>query len=412
MFDSSTAADAPTWAEMAPGPELAALLEDVDLDALDEEGEVAALQALARLVAHYQAAFYRAMAVVGDATVEAGPAGSSTEFAGDEVAAALTWTRRAAEGHLWFAWHLLRLPDVFAALAAGHIDLPRARVIVEETDFLPDEQRAEIVAAVLEDADLKTTGQLAAWIRRLRAQVRPEAEAERYEQAVERRRVIAEPTLDGSANIYLLDVPADRAAAIMGRVGRLAHQVKTAGDPRTFEQVRTDVALDVLEGVDHGGPASSRGVVDIRVDLATLVYLDEGPAEIPGWGPVISDIARKVTERPSTWQVAVTDPDTGRLLWAGTTRRRPTTDQRRRVSIRRPRCVFPGCRTPASRADLDHTVAFADGGPTTDDNLAPLCRHHHRMKHEAGWALSRTYDDCYRWTSPLGRTYTVEPQGP
>jgi len=352
------------------------------------------------------------MAAVGNATVEAGPAESSAEFAGDEVAAALTWTRRAAEGHLGFAWHLVRLPDVFAALAAGRIDLPRARVIVDETDFLPDELRADIVAAVLEDAGAKTTGQLAARIRRLRAQARPEVEAERYEHAVERRRVIAEPSPDGSANLYLLDLPADRAVAVMGRVSRLAHQAKTAGDPRTFEQVRTDVALDLLEGVEHDGAASSCGVVDIRVDLATLVCLDEGPAEIPGWGPVISDIARKVTERPSTWQVAVTDPDNGRLLWAGTTRRRPTTDQRRRVSIRRPRCVFPGCRTPASRADLDHTVAFAEGGPTTDDNLAPLCRHHHRMKHEAGWTLSRTYDDCYRWTSPLGCTYTVEPQGP
>ncbi|MEE8375472.1 MAG: HNH endonuclease signature motif containing protein [Acidimicrobiia bacterium] len=36
---------------------------------------------------------------------------------------------------------------------------------------------------------------------------------------------------------------------------------------------------------------------------------------------------------------------------------------------------------PATDCDLDHRNAWADGGPTTEDNLAPLCRHDHIVRH-------------------------------
>jgi hypothetical protein len=64
---------------------------------------------------------------------------------------------------------------------------------------------------------------------------------------------------------------------------------------------------------------------------------------------------------------------------------------------------------PAVQSDLDHTQAVADGGPTTEHNLAPLCRHDHRLKHEGGWNLERLPDGRYLWTSPLGRRYEVDP---
>src|SRR5690606_29338277 len=74
-----------------------------------------------------------------------------------------------------------------------------------------------------------------------------------------------------------------------------------------------------------------RPVVDIRVDLETLVGLAERAGEIPGWGPVIADIARRLVEQQpdGEWRGVVTDPDTGAVLADGTTRRRPTAAQRR-----------------------------------------------------------------------------------
>ncbi|WP_290220706.1 HNH endonuclease signature motif containing protein [Corynebacterium atrinae] len=43
-------------------------------------------------------------------------------------------------------------------------------------------------------------------------------------------------------------------------------------------------------------------------------------------------------------------------------------------------CAVGGCDTPAHRAQMDHRVNHADGGPTTAANLAALCVKHHAMK--------------------------------
>ena len=52
-------------------------------------------------------------------------------------------------------------------------------------------------------------------------------------------------------------------------------------------------------------------------------------------------------------------------------------------------CVFPWCTRPAEACDTDHVIPYAEGGPTASDNLAPLCRRHHRLKtHHSGWGYT------------------------
>ncbi len=169
---------------------------------------------------------------------------------------------------------------------------------------------------------------------------------------------------------------------------------------------------------DLGGrgtaPSPPAGSVDITVDLATLTGLSEVPGEIPGWGPVIADIARQVAvaNQGGQWRFTVTDPDNGQVVGNGTTRRRPTTTERRYLLARQPVCVFPGCRMPARDSDLDHTVDYAKGGRTHPHNLGPLCRHHHRLKHQAGWKLEQPTPGTFTWTSPLGHTYHSPDRAP
>ena len=55
-----------------------------------------------------------------------------------------------------------------------------------------------------------------------------------------------------------------------------------------------------------------------------------------------------------------------------------------------------------------------DGGPpgqTRPDNLAPLCRRHHRAKTHFGWSYVRNRDGTYTWTGPRGHRYTVDARG-
>ncbi|MDQ4010123.1 MAG: hypothetical protein M3228_05360 [Actinomycetota bacterium] len=68
-----------------------------------------------------------------------------------------------------------------------------------------------------------------------------------------------------------------------------------------------------------------------------------------------------------------------------------------------------GCRAPAHTADKDHTVDYANGGPTVACNLGDACRHDHRLKGEGGWTLHQPQPGVFRWTSRLGHVYQHEP---
>ena len=73
------------------------------------------------------------------------------------------------------------------------------------------------------------------------------------------------------------------------------------------------------------------------------------------------------------------------------------------VILRDPRCVFPHCQRDARACDLDHTIPYDDTGPpgqTRPDNLAPLCRRHHRAKTTGRWQYRRQPDGTYQWTGP------------
>jgi hypothetical protein len=84
---------------------------------------------------------------------------------------------------------------------------------------------------------------------------------------------------------------------------------------------------------------------------------------------------------------------------------------RRTVQATHRSCVFPGCRMPAGGCDLDHRIPWKDGGPTTTECLAPLCRHDHRIRHR-GWTYQRLPNADHLWTSPLNHTYTTSGTPP
>ena len=103
-------------------------------------------------------------------------------------------------------------------------------------------------------------------------------------------------------------------------------------------------------------------------------------------------------------------PLTGPCDHAGLSiRYRPSLKLQHLVRVRRPTCTFPGCRQPARRCDIDHTLAFDHGGLTCLCNLGPLCRRHHRCKQAEGWNLSQNTPGEFLWTTPSGRRYTTRP---
>jgi len=400
-----------------PGPELAALLCMVDPSRLTEDDLVPYLQAEQRMLSFRQARVYGAIASVFDhfgADDDMQP-GEVYDVSALEVGAALHLTRRSATHVVDTATDLRdRLPKVWAALARGDLDRERAGCFSEATRGLSDDLADEIVDRLIGDAPGLTTGQIIYRIRKLADEIDTAAARDRYEAAVEERRIISQQTPCGTVNIRLLDLPADRAAAADRHIDHLARSLNTSDEPRTMDQLRADVAVDLLSGHRVEAETAPRAVVDVVIPIETLAEASDAPGEIPGIGPVVADVARQVAaeQADAEWRFTVTDHG-GKVAHTGITRRRPDTATTRRVQARNPRCVFPGCRMPARRCDLDHLEAFADGGVTCECNLAPLCRFHHDSgKHRFGWRYQRLPDGDYLWTSPLGRRYLTSGRPP
>lgn len=404
-------------AEMAPGGRLAALLESIDRSRLNGHELVILLQARSRQIAHLQAELYAdmwelAFTPPGDAASPAERLDTIDEFASDEIAAAMTLTPRSADRQLSLVSQLAELPRVWKALREGSIDLARAKVFCQETGHLDSDEARDVADSLVDAAAGLTSRQLGGRLRRRCMENDPEAARRRYDDGVSERRVESHSNPDGTADLCVRQLPPHRVAAIVARLHRLARRTKRDGDERTLDQIRADLAGDFLDGhCNH--TAGPKGTVELRVALTTLMGLDEQAGEIPGWGPIISDLARQVAtqQHHSRWTFVV--DDRGEPIHTGTTRRRPTTPQRRHVQARNPRCSFPGCPAPATRCHMDHTIAYGRHGPTIVVNLGPLCaRHHLRAKHRAGWQLEQPRPGHFHWTSPRGHHYHIRPPPP
>ncbi len=69
------------------------------------------------------------------------------------------------------------------------------------------------------------------------------------------------------------------------------------------------------------------------------------------------------------------------VLHLGREERYANRELRRALAARDRGCAVPGCDRPPEHCDAHHVVFWEDFGPTDIDNLALLCRHHHRMVH-------------------------------
>ena len=125
---------------------------------------------------------------------------------------------------------------------------------------------------------------------------------------------------------------------------------------------------------------------------------------LPGFGYVPPDVVQSlITSFGTTMSTALLDSERGTVLAYVHRAYRPPTALAELVRLRDGRCRFYGCTMPAVRCDLDHAVAWepesesAGGGQTSGDNLAALCRRHHRAKQQRQWTFFLDPDTSAAW---------------
>ena len=322
------------------------------------------------------------------------------------------------------------------ALAAGSICAGRVRSLLEVASTLPAGCLAGFEAAALDARPGETPSGFRRRIRRLRERIHPEPLAARRQRARDQRRVCLEPVEDGMAwlNLYL---EAERGVAIIAHLDALADAQQPAAGiaagpgsgsgsgggsgeagsgPRTRTQLMLDLAAGLLLGRSEEAGGSPLGVVVPRVYLTvpvlTMLGHSDGPAELDGYGPIDPDTALQLAAHAPSFRRILTHPETGAYLSYGRKSYRVPADLAGYLRVRDGGCRFPGCSRRAASSDIDHTRDWAAGGSTSHENLAHLCRKHHRLKHNTGWQMTQLPGGDIRWTSPTGREYTSTPTNP
>ena len=84
---------------------------------------------------------------------------------------------------------------------------------------------------------------------------------------------------------------------------------------------------------------------------------------------------------------------------------------REQTVLRDHTCVFPWCTRSARKADADHVIPYAEGGTTASDNIAPLCRRHHRLKTHSSWTYTMLEPGSFLWSSPHGYQFLRDHHG-
>jgi len=420
--------------EQVPAAESVAELLAVDPDGLAAEHLVDYLAAVERLTSHL------ASRTVGPLVRLIGPADlpersrSQAEASAhleqsavfEEVRATLHLSDTVMRSRVEVARALSGpLRETAAALASGDITHLHARTIVEATRGLDPEQTRRVEAIGLAKGRGAALAELRRALRRAAAELDAPTQRRRHDLAVAGREVRRWALDDGMAVLHLVASAID-VDTVFAALNALAGPDR-ADDPRSLGARRVDALVGLcLAEVSPGGSPSSgseespsgRAAGSVRrpvqaqivIDLTTLLGMDERAACLRGHGPIPAGVAREWLRDATTWRRLVVDPVDGHLLDYGPLVHDPPPRLDRFVRARGQRCVFPGCNRSAARSDLDHRVPFrpdGSGGRTAADNLAALCRHHHRLKTHTRWRYVAHADGSLTWTSPSGRSFAV-----
>ncbi|RAN79657.1 hypothetical protein B5P43_12770 [Bacillus sp. SRB_336] len=289
-------------------------------------------------------------------------------------------------------------PDTLEALSSGSISWRNVVVVLDQLETLEDlegptgEQAIgadsfnEFEHHLLNLAPGMTTAKFQFQARRLRVRAHPDSIARRHAQAVADRKLVLMPDRDGMSWLSMF-LPADSAQGIWNQATRSARALRGPNEHRTLTQLRVDVLAEWLlecgnaipEMNETQGSGRARATDnEPETEWSAGTRSKPGPDRVPRTDPdndidgeppadhgSPTDRRQGDCPRPRA-QVLVTVP---LLTLLGSSRNPPST------------CVFPCCNTVTDDTELDHVLAWEDGGTSVPENLKSECGVHHLLKH-------------------------------
>ena len=402
-----------------PGPDDVVVASGDDPAAPDglTEGEVLCRR-LAVLAGHIHAAQAEMVELLGRLDACGGWHGVGLRSIGHWASIELGLDARTTGAHVRAAKVLADAPATAAAARAGELGWAKVELVTRVVEAGTDGQWCHLAREM-------SVGQLRRVVSAYQRADRSDDRSDGPADDPARRRglwLFDEP--DGLVRITGLLAPDDAAvlrAALNAQLERRWRD-ESAADPTDAPTAaadspiaarRADAFVDLLRASladpDRPDPADDSTQVIVHVDIAFLAGdTDVGRCHTNHGGPLSREAARRAT-CDAIIRPLLHDAD-GRPLDLGRTTRTASRAQRRALARRDGDCcTFPGCTTTVGLA-AHHAVHWTDHGLTDIDNLALLCRFHHRLHHEGGYVV-RMVDGRPRFFRPDGRAI-APPQPP
>ncbi|WP_107774350.1 HNH endonuclease [Nocardioides sediminis] len=338
-----------------------------------------------------------------------------------------------------------RLPQLWGAVQAGLVAGWRARVIAQTTLDLTLEAATYVDSQVFWCANRLTPSALGRVVDEARVRHMPEAVEKALEKSADKRNVTFDTqqvSFDGTMHLEAdLEIP--DALALREAVASGAEHLARLGSTDTVDGRRATALGDLarrqltlgFDDEDSSAVETSKPPAPATPVTQIVIYAHLSADAITGLQDPTGDVAGEAlcarveqagqrllsVEQVRAWcgrpdAAVVVKPVIDlreRLETKGYT---PTARMREYVIVRDGTCVFPWCGRNARHGDIDHIVPYDHehpdrGGQTSTDNLAALCRRHHRLKTKGRWRYRMTEPGVFEWTSPLGWAYRRDHTG-
>lgn len=318
----------------------------------------------------------------------------SGEYSADGAVDLIPWLRwkckmsgSAAAERVTISRQLEQLPRTQAAFASGDLGYQHVAFMARTSEHVGNAAVRKAEWNLIKSAEKMDPGQFSQVLKTFEHQVDAESALREANHAHQRRYFhVSEPSeglvrLDG-----LLD--AEGGAIVTTALNALMGPPSKA-DSRSPGQRRADALVEMARcrSVGSNDGSGPRPHLVIRASLETLVGTPGAPAGELEWGGTVpSETVRRIACDAALTRI------TGRgELEAEISRATRTIPPatRRALASRDNGCVAEGCGRPPQWTDAHHLKHWVHGGETKMPNLVLLCRPHHKLVHEYGWALRR-----------------------
>ncbi len=294
----------------------------------------------------------------------------------------------AAREKVRVAHALPGLPLVRDAFRSGRLSYSKVRALTRIAN-------ADNEALLVEMALSATAAHIETIVRKYRQVARLQAADQAL--SLHHSRSLTYYWADDGALVVNGRLPPEQGAVLVRALERAEGWIESLPD-ESHEARHADALAAVAErflavplGADDGASSADRYHITVHVSAETLRTdgsIDPGDPPAIEDGPVLApDTVRRLA--CDAGLVPLIEAANGEALAIGRRTRSISAALRRALKRRDGGCRFPGC-TNTRFVDAHHIHHWADGGETRLDNLALLCRHHHRLIHEGGFSVERS----------------------